>query len=165
LLLSAAVKKDGIDPARLTTVQFELSNLNYQMTWNQECVMAGPQARELTDRELAVMRVFWDGGPGTAEEARQRLKEANVELAYVTVANVVRGLVEKRFLRQMNKARPFVYEPARTFTEVSKKLVGDLVERLFDGSRKELLVQVIGSRRLTKSEREFLEQALKDQGG
>ena len=127
--------------------------------------MAGPQAKELTDRELAVMRVFWDGGPGTAEEARQRLIEANVELAYVTVANVVRGLVEKRFLRQLNETRPFVYEPARTFTDVSKKLVGDLVERLFDGSRKELLVQVIGSRRLTKSEREFLAQVLKDQGG
>lgn len=127
--------------------------------------MAGPRARELTERELAVMRVFWDDGSGTAEDARQRLADAGVELAYVTVANVVRGLEDKGFLKQLNKSRPFLYEPARSFEEVSKRLVGDLVERLFDGSRQQLLVQVLGSRRLSKTEREFLKQVLKEQEG
>ncbi len=127
--------------------------------------MAGPRTKELTERELAVMRVFWDGGRGTAADARQRLAETGVELAYVTVANVVRGLDEKGFLRQLNAARPFQYEPARTFEDVSKRLVGDLVERLFDGSRQQLLVQVLGKRRLTKAERSFLEQLLEEQGG
>ena len=125
--------------------------------------MTGPRAKELTERELAVMRVFWDDGPGTAEDARQRLSDSGVELAYVTVANVVRGLEDKGFLKQLNKSRPFLYEPARSFDEVSKRLVGDLVERLFDGSRQQLLVQVLGSRRLSKTEREFLKQVLQDQ--
>jgi len=125
--------------------------------------MSGPQAKELTERELAVMRVFWDGGPGTADDMRQRLASGGVELAYVTVANVVRGLAEKGFLRQLNKSRPFRYAPAKSFEDVSKRLVGDLVERLFDGSRKQLLVQVLDNRRLTKTERAFLKQVLKDQ--
>lgn len=126
--------------------------------------MPGPKARELTERELAVMRMFWDEGSGTADDARQRLEETGVELAYVTVANVVRGLAEKGFLKQLNHARPFLYEAARSFEDVSGRLVGDLVERLFDGSRQQLLVQVLGKRRLTKKEREFLQQVLKDQG-
>ena len=126
--------------------------------------MPGPKAKELTERELAVMRVFWDDGPGTADEARERLATAGVELAYVTVANVVRGLEDKGFLRQLNSARPFQYEAARSFDDVSKRLVGDLVERLFDGSRQELLVSVLGRKRLTKKEREFLKQVLKEQG-
>lgn len=126
--------------------------------------MAGPRAKELTERELAVMRVFWDNGPGTAEEARERLADSGVELAYVTVANVVRGLLDKGFLKQLNKSRPFQYQAARSFAEVSKRLVGDLVDRLFDGSRQELLVQVLAKRRLTRSEKQFLQQVLQDQG-
>lgn len=126
--------------------------------------MAGLQAKELTERELVVMRAFWDEGPGTADEARRRLAETGVELAYVTVANVVRGLEDKGFLKQLNKSRPFQYRAARSFEDVSKRLVGDLVERLFDGSRQKLLVQVLDKRRLSKTEREFLKQILVDQG-
>lgn len=51
-------------------------------------------------------------------------------LAYVTVANVVRGLEDKGFLKQLNKSRPFQYCAAQSFEDVSKRLVGDLVERL-----------------------------------
>jgi BlaI family transcriptional regulator, penicillinase repressor len=126
--------------------------------------MARPQAKELTERELVVMRAFWDEGSGTADEARQRLADTGVELAYVTVANVVRGLEDKGFLKQLNKSRPFQYRAARSFEDVSKRLVGDLVERLFDGSRQKLLVQVLDKRRLSKTEREFLKQILVDQG-
>ena len=102
--------------------------------------MVGVKAKELTERELAVMQVFWSDGPATADEARERLQNVNVELAYVTVANVVRGLEDKGFLRQLNSTRPFQYEPARSFDDVSNRLVGELVERLFDGSRQQLLV-------------------------
>jgi BlaI family penicillinase repressor len=125
--------------------------------------MAGTQTKELTERELAVMRTFWDDGEATADEARRRLAETGVELAYVTVANVVRGLEDKGFLKQLNKSRPFQYRAARSFDDVSKRLVGDLVERLFDGSRQKLLVQVLNKRRLSKTEREFLKQVLVDQ--
>ena len=67
-------------------------------------------------------------------------------------------------MKQLNKARPFQYRAARSFEDVSKRLVGDLVERLFDGSRQKLLVQVLDKRRLSKTEREFLKQILVDQG-
>ena len=126
--------------------------------------MAGPQSKELTACELVVKRAFWDEGSGTADQARQRLADAGVELAYVTVANVVRGLEDKGFPKQLNKSRPFKYRAARSFEDVSKRLVGDLVERLFDGSRQKLLVQVLDKRRLSKTEREFLKQIFVDQG-
>lgn len=126
--------------------------------------MAGPQPRELTERELAVMRVFWDDGAATADQARERLLTCGIELAYSTVANVVRGLEDKGFLRQLNQSRPFEYEPARSFESVSKRLLGDLVKRLFDGSRQQLLVHVLGSRKLSKAERDLLKQVLREQG-
>ena len=83
--------------------------------------------------------------------------------AYVTVANLVRILVDKGFLEQTNADRPFQYRPIRAFHDVSRNLVRELVERVFRGSREELLVQLLGQKRLTAKERTMLEQILKEQ--
>ena len=69
--------------------------------------MARPPARELTDRELQVMQVFWRHGEATASEARDRLAAAGLDLAYVTVANLIRIVLEKGFLEQTNDERPY----------------------------------------------------------
>jgi len=124
--------------------------------------MARPPARELTERELEVMQVFWDAGEATAAEARDRLATAGLDLAYVTVANLVRILVEKGFLDQTNEERPFSYRAARSFDEVSHSLVGDLVRRLFHGSREKLLLNVLRRRRLSASERALLREFLEE---
>jgi BlaI family transcriptional regulator, penicillinase repressor len=125
--------------------------------------MVRPAAKELTERELEVMHVFWKRGELTASEARDHLATQGIDRAYVTVANLVRILVEKGFLEQTNSERPFQYRPVRAFQDVSRNLVRDLVQRVFHGSREELIVQVLGQRKLTAKERAVLEQILKEQ--
>ena len=125
--------------------------------------MVRPAAKELTQRELEVMHVFWKRGELSAAEARDRLAEQGIDRAYVTVANLVRLLVEKGFLEQTNDQRPFQYRPVRAFQEVSRSLVRELVERVFHGSREEFLVQVLGQKKLTAKERAVLLQILKEQ--
>src|SRR5437868_5209721 len=105
--------------------------------------MARPSAKELTQRELEVMHVFWDRGELSATEARDRLADRGNDLAYVTVANLVRILVDKGFLEATTEERPFKYRPVRAFQDVSRSLVRDLVQRVFHGSREELLVQIL----------------------
>jgi predicted transcriptional regulator len=122
--------------------------------------VARPKSQELTDRELEVMHAFWNGGPATADQARARLAGSGTDLAYVTVANVVRQLEEKGFLSRENEQRPFVYAAQRSFDDVSSRLVGHLLKKVFDGSRKQLLVQVLGQQKLTAAERAFLRQIL-----
>lgn len=130
----------------------------------REDAVARPSAKELTERELEVMHVFWQHQEITANDARERLAEAGVDRAYVTVANLVRILVEKGYLKAVNSERPFVYKAIRTFDDVSKSFVGELVDRVFQGSHEQLLVHLLGKRRkLTASERSFLKQVLKEQ--
>ena len=126
--------------------------------------MVRPAAKELTQRELEVMHVFWKRGGMTAQEARDQLAAQGIDRAYVTVANLVRILVEKGFLEQTNKERPVQYRSVREFKDVSRNLVRELVQRVFLGSREELLVQILGQRKLTAKERAVLEQILKEQG-
>ena len=71
--------------------------------------MARPKAKSLTQRELEVMHVFWrkaDGGEdSTAAQVRDELAASGRELAYTTVATLVRILCDKGFLAQTNLER------------------------------------------------------------
>lgn len=125
--------------------------------------MARPPAKELTERELEVMHVFWERGESTVAEVRDQLAASGRDLAYTTVATLVRILDEKGFLDQTNSERPFRFAPVKSFEEVSGNLLGDLVRRVFGGSREKLLVRLMDERVLTKRERETLEEILKEQ--
>jgi predicted transcriptional regulator len=128
--------------------------------------MARPKAKQLTERELEVMHAFWsksqEGQQATAADIRDALAGAGRELAYTTVATLVRILCDKGFLEQTNQERPFTYRPIRSFNEVSGSLVGDLVERLFGGQREQLLLRLLEERKLTAKERAVLEEILRE---
>lgn len=126
--------------------------------------MARPAAKDLTERELEVMHVFWKRPEATAAEVRDRLAEVGTDLTYPTVANLVRLLHEKGFLQQLNDDRPFRYRPARSYEDVSRRLLGDVLERVFRGSREQLLVRLLEQRQLTAEERAVLEAILEGPG-
>ncbi len=126
--------------------------------------MVRPKSIELTDRELAVMQVFWQVEEATADAVREQLNDQGEKLAYTTVANVVRGLLEKKFLEQTHRERPFRYRAARSFDDVSERLVGDFLQRLFKGSRESMLLHVLKRKKLTAEERELLQHVLGDEG-
>jgi len=124
--------------------------------------MARPAAHDPTERELELMHVFWGAGELTAAAARDGLAATGRELSYPTVANLVRGLHEKGFLRLTNAERPFCYEPAKTHEDVSGRLLRDVVRRVFRGSREQLVVRLLDGRKLTTAERAVLESILKE---
>jgi BlaI family transcriptional regulator, penicillinase repressor len=124
--------------------------------------MARPRAKELTERELEVMHVVWRRGQSTAAEIRDQLAATGRDLAYSTVATLIHILAEKGFVEQTNSERPFLYRPVRSFEDVSGSIVGDLVQRLFHGSREQLLMRLLQERRLTAKERTALEAILQE---
>src|SRR5580704_11569313 len=125
--------------------------------------MARPRAAELTERELEIMHVFWKEGESTAAEIRETLAKSGRDLAYTTVATLVRILADKEFVEQTNNERPFRYRPLRSFDDVSGRLLGDMVRRVFRGSREHLLIRLTENRKLTAKERALLEKILREQ--
>ena len=106
------------------------------------------------------MHVFWNRGESTVADVRDVLAESGLDRAYTTVATLVRILADKRFLVQTNDERPFTYRPARSHDDVSRKLVSELVERVFRGSREQLLVCLMEQKALTDKERALLSDIL-----
>lgn len=122
--------------------------------------MARPKAATLTERELEVMQVFWDHGELAAMDARDELERQGRDLSYTTVATLTRILLEKGFLKQVTHQRPFRFQPIRSHAEVSKNLLGELLKRVFGGSREQLLLRLMEGDKLTARERDVLEQIL-----
>ena len=54
---------------------------------------------------------------------------------------------------------------AKSFQEVSKRLVSELVQRVFQGSREQLLLNVIGNKKLSKQKLKLLEDLLREEEG
>lgn len=125
--------------------------------------MARPPAKELTERELEIMQTFWKRGELTVADVQQELAAAGLQRAYTTVATLVRILSDKGFVEQTNVERPFRFRPVRSYEEVSGRLLNDLVERVFRGSREQLLMRLMGQKKLTAKERALLEEVLEEQ--
>lgn len=125
-------------------------------------IMARPRAKELTERELEVMQVFWKQGELDAVEAREQLAAAGLDRAYTTIATLVRILVEKGFLKQLPGDRPFRFRPTRSQEDVSRRMLADVLERVFQGSREQLLMQLLKQKKLTAKERAMLQEILKE---
>jgi predicted transcriptional regulator len=125
--------------------------------------MARPPAKELTERELEVMHVFWNKGESSVADVRDQLAIQGRDLAYTTVATLVKILHSKGFLEQTSDERPFRFQPARSYDDVAGSLVGDLVQRLFGGSRAQMLVHLMEQKKLSAKERALLEEILREQ--
>jgi BlaI family penicillinase repressor len=127
--------------------------------------MGRPPARELTERELEVMQAVWRlGGSPTVADVRDELARSGLERAYTTVATLIKILADKGFLVQVGDERPYRYKPAQTYEDVSGRLLGDVLERVFRGSREQMLLRLFERRRLTPRERAVLEQLLRESG-
>ena len=126
--------------------------------------MGRPAANELTERELDVMHAFWALNNATVSDVRDALADRGLDLAYTTVATLVRILADKGFVEQTNEERPFSYRPLRTYEDVSGRMLGDVVKRVFKGSREQLLVRLMEEKGLSSQERALLRQILREGG-
>jgi predicted transcriptional regulator len=123
--------------------------------------MGRPKVAELTERELELMHVFWRDDQALAiADVQQQLEESGRSLAYTTVATLVRILLDKGYLEQTTDLRPHRFRSKRTFQDVSGRLVRDLIQRVFGGSREAFLVRLMDDQQLSSTERQAVERLL-----
>lgn len=99
------------------------------------------------------MRVLWERGPSTVREVLEALNSRRDQpLAYTTVLRFLQIMNEKRLVVREEGERGHVYQPSVPADQTKQHLVRDLMDRLFDGSARELVVQALGSHKVSRSE-------------
>jgi predicted transcriptional regulator len=108
---------------------------------------------QLTDLQIAVMRVLWEKQESTVAEIWEALR-AERGLAQTTIATLLSRLEKRGVVAHANRARQFVYRPLVTESEVRRVMVRDLTERLFDGDIAALMSHLLTARDMTPGDLE-----------
>jgi len=115
--------------------------------------MTRPASRYPTELELEILKVLWQDGPSTVRQARDALAEVR-ELAYTSVMTVMNIMTRKGYLKRKKNGRSFVYSPRIAEAETKHGLLGDVVERAFNGSARAELDEL----------RDLIDKTIKDKG-
>lgn len=116
-----------------------------------------------TDAELAILRVLWERGPINVRDALDAVNARRREpLAYTTVLKFLQIMIEKGLAVRAEKDRGHVYRAAVPPGQTKRHLVRDLMERLFDGSARELVVEALGAHKVSPEELREIRRLLDD---
>ncbi len=113
--------------------------------------MANKNPPTLPKLELAVMKVVWAKGRVTVYDVQAALLPKR-KLAYTSVASTLRVLEEKKFLTHDMDGRTYIYRPLVQESEVSKSMLQDILDRLFDGSTEQLLTTLFETQKVKPEE-------------
>ena len=116
--------------------------------------------RTLTPQELELMKIVWRQGTATVREVYEELLTRR-KVAYTTVMTVMKTLEQKGYLKTSQKDRAYVYTPTRPKEQVIRGMVGDFLERVFNGAAQPLLVHLLQDRRLSDKDLQEIRSLLK----
>lgn len=88
------------------------------------------------------MEVLWAKGSATVAEVAESL-EGKKRLAYTTVLTTLRILEGKGYVRHEKRGRAFVYFPRVEQEDARRSALRQLVDRFFDGSHEQLMLNLI----------------------
>lgn len=106
-----------------------------------------PETVNLTDLQLAIVRILWERGECTVVEVQEALAPER-KLAQTTVATILTRLEKRRIVRHQSKGRLFVYKALVTEPQVRRSMVSELTDLLFDGSPAALISHLLSDRDL-----------------
>ena len=101
----------------------------------------------LTDLQLAIVRILWERSECTVVEVQEALAPER-RLAQTTVATILTRLEKRRIVRHDAKGRLFVYRALVTEPQVRRSMVADLTDLLFDGSPAALISHLLSEKRI-----------------
>jgi BlaI family transcriptional regulator, penicillinase repressor len=113
--------------------------------------MSKTRIHRLGDLQLRIMKVFWARGEATVATVHQAVGAEN-DLAYTTVATMLRKMEARGLLRHRLEARSFVYRAAVAEEAVSRGMADHLLERLFEGSLADMVRHLLSHREVSRAE-------------
>jgi predicted transcriptional regulator len=102
-----------------------------------------------TAAELDILAVLWRLGPSTVREVHDALAK---DSSYTTTLTQMRLMADKGLLVRSERFRSHVYEPAAPKEQMQKRIAGDLMQRVFDGSAANLVMGALGAHKASPGE-------------
>lgn len=118
--------------------------------------------------ELEILKVLWKHAPQTVREIRDALASNGRDLAHTTVITTLGKMVDKLQIEKLDpvEGKAFRFAPRIERQEVTTSMLGDVAERLFDGSSEALMLSLLDTSDLDEAElirlRKMLNQKIRE---
>jgi BlaI family penicillinase repressor len=112
-----------------------------------------------TASELEILRVLWSRGPSTVREVHDSLQEKRA-MGYTSVLKFLQIMTAKGSVRRNETQRAHVYEACVPAEQTKRQLVGDVLQRVFEGSASQLMMHALAGRRASREEIDELRRLL-----
>lgn len=99
---------------------------------------------ELTELQIAILRILWGRGEATVADVWEALHRER-GLAQTTIATLLTRLERRGVVSRRAEQRQFIYRPEVTEADVRESMIGGLTERMFDGDVTALMNHLLTS--------------------
>ena len=113
--------------------------------------MAKARPAQPTEVELQMLRILWDLGHSPVRDIHARLN-AEKGTNYSTTVKMLSVMLEKGLVKRDVKVSTHVYRAALSREKAGKRMLGDLIEKVYDGAAISLVLQALSSAAATKEE-------------
>jgi BlaI family penicillinase repressor len=127
--------------------------------------MARPAAEQPTELELRILKILWGKSPQLVRDIRDELAKLGRDIAHTSVITTLNTMVKKRIVIRKREGNAFLFSPRITREQVSRSVLGDIVNRVFDGSAKAVLLGVFEQNDIDRGDlkelRKLIDQRIK----
>jgi BlaI family penicillinase repressor len=104
--------------------------------------MVRPRSDHPTPAELEVLKILWQQGPLTVRGVIEQMDNPQGR-AYTTVMSLLGVMHDKNLLERHPQGKAFVYSAAAEEHRTLSAMLGDLVDRAFQGSSTALVAHLL----------------------
>ena len=114
-----------------------------------------------SNAELEILGILWKDGPKTVREVHDTLKRDR-DVGYTTVLKTMQVMAEKKLVTRDESERSHVYTAAVEEKSVKRRLVSDLLDKAFDGSAAQLVMQALSDKRASPEDLKKIRKLLNE---
>ena len=115
----------------------------------------------LSGPQLEIMKVIWRLGEATVRDVYEDLRTRRL-IAYTTVMTTMKTMEARGHLKKRTEGRAYIYAATAPERRVLRKIVGDFLDRVFNGSAEPLLAHLVEERRLSGKDLEEISRMIRE---
>jgi len=104
-----------------------------------------------TEAEYDILQILWAHGSATVRAVHEHLFKKKPS-QYTTTLKLMQVMAEKGLLKRDETNRSHVYHPQITRAEAEQQIAGHILNRVFGGSARSLLLGALGAKRASRKE-------------
>ena len=117
-----------------------------------------------TEVELQMLRILWQLGPSPVRAIHSELN-ASKGTNYSTTVKMLSVMLEKGLVKRDESVSPHIYRSAVTQKTAGKKLMKDLVDKVYDGAAMSLVLHALNSAKASPEELDEVRRLLDELEG